>query len=121
MGKLGGMCMNWKMLVGLGIVGLGVWAVAPNLIGAALPILLIAACPLSMLFMMRGMGGGSGSTQPTPTSQPVLVVGTHLNRYYNAVSLVSGLFLIFIGILLFTDTFSRLSRFAPIINLPGVS
>ncbi len=44
-----------------------------------------------------------------------------LNRYYNAVSLIGGLFLIFIGILLFTDTFSRLARYAPVINLPGVS
>ena len=45
----------------------------------------------------------------------------HLNRYYNAVSLVSGLFLIAIGIMLFTDTFSRLARYAPAINLPGIS
>ena len=45
----------------------------------------------------------------------------HLNRYFNAVSLVSGLFLIFIGIMLFTDTFSRLARYAPAINLPGIS
>lgn len=62
---------------------------------------------------------------------PFLVIGLlfqrlrgglwHLNRYYNVVSLVSGLFLILIGILLFTDTFSRLARFAPVINLPGVS
>ncbi|MHB8647524.1 MAG: cytochrome c biogenesis CcdA family protein [Thermomicrobiales bacterium] len=44
-----------------------------------------------------------------------------LNRYYNMVSLISGLFLIFIGILLFTDTFSRLARYAPAINLPGFS
>lgn len=44
-----------------------------------------------------------------------------LNHYYNAVSLISGLFLIFIGILLFTDTFSRLARYAPAINLPGIS
>ncbi len=43
-----------------------------------------------------------------------------LNRYYNVVSLVSGLFLIMIGILLFTDTFSRLARFAPVINLPSI-
>ncbi len=62
---------------------------------------------------------------------PFLVIGLlfhrlrgglwRLNRYYNAVSLVSGLFLIMIGIMLFTDTFSRLARFAPVINLPGVS
>lgn len=45
----------------------------------------------------------------------------HLNRYYNAVSLVSGLFLIGIGFLLLTDTFAWLARYAPVISLPGVS
>ena len=49
------MCLNWKVLAGLAVVGLIVLVVAPQLILAALPILLIAACPLSMLFMMRGM------------------------------------------------------------------
>ncbi|MHB8644475.1 MAG: cytochrome c biogenesis CcdA family protein [Thermomicrobiales bacterium] len=45
----------------------------------------------------------------------------HLNRYYNVVACISGAFLIFIGILLLTDTFARLARYAPVINLPGVS
>ncbi len=65
--KFFGMCLNWKVIVGLVVVGLGVWAVAPNLIGAAVPLLLVAACPLSMFFMMRGMGGmggGQGADQP---------------------------------------------------------
>lgn len=50
------MCMNWKVLAGLAAVGAGIWVFAPNLIGAALPLLFLAACPLSMLFMMKGMG-----------------------------------------------------------------
>ncbi len=45
----------------------------------------------------------------------------HINRYYGAISLVSGLFLIAIGVLLLTDTMARLARYAPAINLPGVS
>jgi hypothetical protein len=49
------MCLNWKVLVGLGLVGVGIWVIAPNLFLAALPILLLAACPLSMLAMMWGM------------------------------------------------------------------
>ncbi len=76
MNRMLGMCMNWKVLVGLGVVGLGVWAVAPNLIGAAVPLLLLAACPLSMIVMMRGMGGGQSATQPVQTSQPTRVIGT---------------------------------------------
>jgi cytochrome c-type biogenesis protein len=44
-----------------------------------------------------------------------------VNRYYGAISLVSGLFLISIGVLLLTDMMTRLARYAPAINLPGVS
>ena len=69
--KMGGMCLNWKVLAGLAGVGLAVWAVAPNLVGIALPLLLVAACPLSMLLMGRGMAGGQCATQPAPTAQPV--------------------------------------------------
>jgi cytochrome c-type biogenesis protein len=44
-----------------------------------------------------------------------------VNRYYGAISLVSGLFLITIGVLLLTDMMTRLAGYAPAINLPGVS
>ena len=70
MGKLGGMCMNWKVLAGLGVIGLGVWAVKPGLIVIALPFLLMAACPLSMLFMMRGRDGGACATQLAADQPP---------------------------------------------------
>lgn len=55
-------CLNWKVLAGLAVVGLIVLVVAPQLIWAALPILLVAACPLSMLFMMRSMSGNRNAT-----------------------------------------------------------
>ena len=57
------MCFNWKVAGGLALVGLAVFAAAPNLIGAALPLLIFAACPLSMLLMMRAMSGGGGRCQ----------------------------------------------------------
>ncbi len=63
-------CMNKKVLAGLAAAALGVLVFAPNLIGAALPLLLIAACPLSMVFMMRAMGGGQKSSDA-----PARVVG----------------------------------------------
>ena len=44
-----------------------------------------------------------------------------MNRYYGVISIVSGVFLIGIGLLLLTDALSRLSQFAPAINLPGIS
>ena len=68
--KMGGMCFNWKVLAGLAAVGLGIWVVAPNLIGAALPLLLLAACPLSMVFMMRGMQGGQCSMPSQQSESP---------------------------------------------------
>lgn len=49
------MCLNWRVLVGLGVVGLGIVLFAPGLLGRALPILLLAACPISMLVMMATM------------------------------------------------------------------
>lgn len=65
MNKLG-MCMNWKVLAGVGVVGLGVWVVAPNLVGAALPLLFVLACPISMMLMMRGMNGSQCASQGAP-------------------------------------------------------
>ena len=59
------MCLNWRVLVGLAVVGLAVWVVAPQLVLAALPLLLIVACPLSMLVMMGRMRGG----QPAQANQ----------------------------------------------------
>ncbi len=43
-----------------------------------------------------------------------------VNRYYGLISIVSGLFLIGIGVLLLTDTMTRLAQYAPPISIPGV-
>ena len=69
-----GMCLNWRVLTGLAVVALLVLVVAPQFIWAALPILLVAACPLSMLFMMRGMSGNGNAT----ASQPAQMQGDQL-------------------------------------------
>lgn len=50
-------CYDWRVITALAAVGAGVFLLAPNLIGAALPLLLVAICPLSMILMMRTMGG----------------------------------------------------------------
>lgn len=58
------MCLNWKVIAGLAAVGIGVFVFAPGLAAAALPILVLAICPLSMLLMMgamNNMGNGSQS------------------------------------------------------------
>lgn len=67
------MCFNPKVLLGLVGIAVVTWAVAPGLATAALPILIVAACPLSMVLMMRGMkraevqGGSSGNRMPQNT------------------------------------------------------
>ncbi len=65
-----GICLNWKAVAGLAVVGLGIWALAPGMWAAALPVLVVLACPLSMLFMMRGMRadgqvGGAACAMPS--------------------------------------------------------
>lgn len=57
-------CYDWRVITALGAVGVGVILLAPNLIGAALPLLLVAACPLSMMVMMKTMGGHQAGADP---------------------------------------------------------
>lgn len=62
-----GMCLDWRVLTGLGAVAIGIWLVAPQFILGALPLLLILACPLSMVLMavmMRGSMGGEMQMNP---------------------------------------------------------
>ena len=67
---IAGICLNWRVVAGLALVGGGVWVLAPNLVGAALPLLLVAACPLSMLLMMRGMQQRQPAPPPAPGRLP---------------------------------------------------
>jgi hypothetical protein len=64
------MCLNPKVLAGLAAVGVGIYLVAPDLVLAALPILLLAACPLSMLLMIWGMQHTHGQGQQPPPRKP---------------------------------------------------
>lgn len=76
------MCLDWKVLAGLALVAVGVGVYRPDLLGAALPILLLAACPLSMLLMMRTMGhgaGGGGNPLASPLSDDAVELRTRMN------------------------------------------
>ena len=70
--SMGGLhlCLNWKVVAGLAVVGLGVWVVAPNLVWATVPVLVVLACPLSMLLMMRGMGSAQCATEIEQEHRP---------------------------------------------------
>ena len=47
------LCLDRRVLIGLGAVGLGVFLLKPSWLGATIPLLVALACPLSMLIMMR--------------------------------------------------------------------
>lgn len=57
------MCINKKVIAGLVAAGVIVYLVAPGAIGAALPLLILAICPLSMIVMMRVMSGGKSKSE----------------------------------------------------------
>ncbi len=61
-------CYDWRVLAALGVLGLGIYLVAPGLAAGAIPLLLVAACPISMLLMMKVMSGQpqSSDVQPEP-------------------------------------------------------
>lgn len=75
--KLFEMCVNWKVVAGLMVVAAGLFVlVSPGMARAALPYLLSAVCPLSMLVMMKSMGGmnSAGVKEPSPHALPVTAV-----------------------------------------------
>ena len=52
------MCLNKKVLIAAGVVAVAVLVLRPSWIGAALPLLLLSVCAVTMAFMMRGMNNG---------------------------------------------------------------
>jgi hypothetical protein len=65
-------CINPKVIAALVAVGGGVYVFAPQAFAAALPLLVLAICPLSMVLMMgmmtRGSGAGSSSCSDESTA-----------------------------------------------------
>lgn len=56
-------CLNWKIVLGLGLVVAAIWVAAPRLVGTVVLLFLILICPLSMLFMLwSGRHGRHGTT-----------------------------------------------------------
>src|SRR6266568_4512198 len=74
-GSMLSMCLNWKVVAALAVVGLIVGIVAPQLLLGVIPLLILAACPLSMLFMMRGMQGGEQSSSQSLQVRPSRIEG----------------------------------------------
>ena len=64
------MKINVKVVAALVAVALAIYLLVPNLFYAALPLLILAACPLSMFLMMRMMSGNKAH-EPKAGSTPV--------------------------------------------------
>lgn len=54
--------MNWKVLLGIGIVILLTYLFVPDIASYSW-VLLLLACPLSMMLMMAGMDHGNGKSE----------------------------------------------------------
>jgi len=78
--RIGRFCIDWKVIAGLATIALGFVLFQPRLFTAALPVLLVAACPLSMLVMMWGMRG-MGQSTPAPTTAPQQVADRQLTPH----------------------------------------
>ncbi len=65
-----GFCINLRVVAAVGAVGLGVFLLAPRFALTALPFLLVAICPLSCIWMMRGMRGSDQASGTTSGSGP---------------------------------------------------
>ncbi|WP_072016010.1 DUF2933 domain-containing protein [Leptolyngbya sp. KIOST-1] len=77
-----GMCFDWRVLVGLVAIGIAIAILAPQLTLSALPLLLLAACPLSMFLMMVMMNRMDKDSTPAPSHRSAshLPASTLLNR-----------------------------------------
>lgn len=60
------MCLSKKVLAGVAIAAAAVYLLASGLIGAALPVLVVAICPLSMLVVMKSMSRRDDQTATAP-------------------------------------------------------
>jgi len=60
--------LNKNVLIGIGVLVLAVIILHPPWLGAALPLLIFAICPLGMWFMMKGMNNGQGGSSGTMSS-----------------------------------------------------
>lgn len=64
-------CLNPKVMGVLAVVGLVAWLAAPSLGSAAIPVLFVLVCPLSMGAMAWQMKRNGGSCEVPPTNTDV--------------------------------------------------
>lgn len=98
---------GWSPCVGT--ILSGIFAIAATQGARAGVLFFTYALGLGIPFILTALAFGSAG--------PLL---RRVNRHYRAINIVSGVFLIAIGVLLLTDTFSRLAAIGPPIEPPFV-
>lgn len=73
------MCINKRVVVALAVVAVAVFALSPRLLGAVAPVLVMAACPLSMLLLMSRLSGREQDV-PTVGDRQMLELEEEVNR-----------------------------------------
>ena len=71
-------CLDRRVLAVLGLVALATAFLAPRALGTALPLLLVAACPLSMVVMAVAMSRGSTPAAPSSSVESMRTELTEL-------------------------------------------
>jgi cytochrome c-type biogenesis protein len=99
---------GWSPCVGT--ILSGIFAIAATQGARAGLLFFTYAVGLGIPFLLTALAFGSAA--------PLI---RRMNQHYRAVSLISGAFLILVGVLLLTDTFTRLAALAPPIEPPFVS
>lgn len=73
-------CFDRRVLAGLGAVAVAIWLVAPQLFLTALPVLIVLACPLSMLAMVWMMRGETGGAKPGTVADRLVALERERDR-----------------------------------------
>ena len=71
-------CLDRRVLALLGLIALAMALFAPRALGAALPVLLVAACPLSMVVMAVAMSRSSTPAVPSSSLESMRTELTEL-------------------------------------------
>lgn len=66
--RLGPLCLSWRVLAGLAAAAVATFVLAPEVMPILVPLLIAAACPLSMVVMMRG--GQQAHRRAEPEARP---------------------------------------------------
>lgn len=69
--KMSGMCINKRVVAGVAVTAALLWWLAPGTVSAALPLIVFAVCPLSMLLMVKAMDRSGAAPAAASDAAPL--------------------------------------------------